>query len=398
MKTILPSILWCCLPWALSAQLYNDGGTLQINANAVLYVDGDVTNGSASQLTNHGNLTAVHLTNNANMLGDGTYKVSGDWTNNGSFDGQSTVLFIGSGHSTVQSNGSVFSGLEMRKENANLLLADDVSVNGYMGFMEPNNKVILAGNQFFLGSGVYLDGYNPSSYFVTGNDGMLWNENVGTAQRVFPVGFDETSYNPLTISQSGTTDDLGVRCLEHHFVSGTSGAHITTEVVDASWEIREAVPGGNDLVVFLNWLTDDELGFDRDDCAIGQWGTGGWDYGSMPGGAASGGNGAFYRYREGITEVGIFGLRSGMALTDVREAEAAAPKLALFPNPATDQLNVEFDGTGDYMLRVFDQNGRFVLSAENVQTLDVSGLPAGVYALLATSKDGETYRKFVIGR
>ncbi len=398
MKKIIQTILLGCLPWALSAQLFSDGGTLQLDAGAVLFVDGDVTNTGTGQLTNQGELTVWNLTNDATLQGNGTYHVSGNWTNSGSFTGQSAVLFTGSGNSMVQSGGSAFYVLHMRKDNANLVLSDDLSVDNYMGFIEPNNKVVLAGKQFFLGSGVNLEGANNTSYFVTGNDGILWKGNVGTSQFVFPVGFDASSYNPLTISQQGTADALGVRCLEHMYVDGTSGAHITTNVVDASWVISEGTPSDNNLDIFANWSASDELGFDRNNCAIGHFYINGWDYGTSPGSPASDGGGFYYIGRNGLNNVGSFGVRSGSALTATDELVAASPKLGLFPNPTTNLLNVEFDVAGDYSFRVFDENGRFVLSGENVKTLDVSGLPAGMYALLATSEAGEVYQRFIVGK
>ena len=55
----------------------------------------------------------------------------------------------------------------------------------------------------------------------------------------------------------------------------------------------------------------------------------------------------------------------------------------VFPNPASDKLNFVLPGTaGPYPVDVFGADGRMYISArKDEQSIDVSSLPAGVYAL-----------------
>ncbi|PHN02566.1 T9SS type A sorting domain-containing protein [Flavilitoribacter nigricans] len=492
MKYISGILLLCCLPFAAFSQLKNDGGTLRITPGGTLTVKGDVTNVMGGTLTNEGTLSSTGgITNEATatLQGNGRYILSGDWSNAGSFaPGTSTVTFEGNTGSTLNSGGNGFYRMEMDKTTANLTLAEDVDIADLLEFLSIENKIILSGNKLTLSGTADILGFDETNYIITDGTGELRKSMPVSIPFTFPVGFNASTYNPVTLTQNGTADELGVRCLEHHYLLGNSGPRFSSETVEASWEITESVPGGSLLDISVQWNTSDELLFNRNDCAIGFWNGSSWDYGAVPGSPAAG-TGPFVQSRSGIAGVGVIGVQSGAALPvemlffrvapvgemaalnwataseinaerfDVEHStngfsflkigevqavgfstverqydflhEQPAPgvnyyrlrqvdldgsfayseiraahfqqvekvtSLLLYPNPATDLLNVVYNGAGDYRLRVFDENGRLVLSGEKVSTLDVSVLPAGVYALLATSNQGTIYRKFVVGR
>lgn len=492
MKYISGILLLCCLPVAAFSQLKNDGGTLRITPGATLTVKGDVTNVTGGTLTNEGTLSSTGgITNEttATLQGNGQYIVSGDWSNAGSFAaGMSTVTFAGSSGSTLSSGGYGFYRMELDKTTANMTLADDVDIVDLLEFLSTDNRIILAGNNLTLSAAADILGFDATNYIITDGTGELRKSMTGSIPFTFPVGFNASTYNPVTLIQNGTADELGVRCLEHHYMTGNSGTQFFSESVDASWEITESVPGSSLLDISVQWDTSDELFFNRNDCAIGFWNGSSWDYGTVPGSPASG-TGPFRQSRSGIAGVGVIGVQSGAALpvellffrvapvgetavlnwataseinaeqfevehstngisflkigavqaagfstverrynflheqpapgvnyyrlrqvdfdgsfeySEIRAAHFKAAEnpasLILYPNPATDRLNIEYNVDGDYLIRVFDENGRLVFSEEHVSTLDVSGLPSGVYALIETSSKGNTYRKFVIGK
>ncbi|MEZ4931529.1 MAG: T9SS type A sorting domain-containing protein [Saprospiraceae bacterium] len=317
MKYISRILLLCCLPVLAFSQLTNDGGTLTISANATIKVDGDFTNISGSTTTIEGTLSASGDIINqamANLQGDGQYTLSGDWSNAGSFAaGMSTVTFEGSSASAVTSGGDVFFKIEMDKTAANLTLSDDLGIDELLEFLSNDNKIILSGNHLALSSAADILGYDETNFIVTDGTGELKKSALGAIAFTFPVGFDASTYNPLTLTQNGTADELGVRCLEHHFVGGNSGAQFSSEAVDASWEITEMVAGGSSLDATVQWTASDELSFNRSDCAIGFWDGSKWDYGSVPGSAAAGSD-PFAQSRLTIGGVGVIGARSGAAL------------------------------------------------------------------------------------
>lgn len=86
--------------------------------------------------------------------------------------------------------------------------------------------------------------------------------------------------------------------------------------------------------------------------------------------------------------------------TPVEEPVAAEPQLQVFPNPASDQLQLLLDGQAPddrFVLQLFDTAGRQVYRGQARQTVNVSRLPAGVYhLLLQRTEDGMAIRRKVI--
>lgn len=69
-------------------------------------------------------------------------------------------------------------------------------------------------------------------------------------------------------------------------------------------------------------------------------------------------------------------------------------QLAVYPNPAVDQLNVQVDQFSDYTATVYDLQGKAVLVEGPLvsNVLDISDLPKGMYQL-QLEKDGERLRE-----
>lgn len=56
-------------------------------------------------------------------------------------------------------------------------------------------------------------------------------------------------------------------------------------------------------------------------------------------------------------------------------------RLNIYPNPADEIVYINWEGVGNYKLRMFDLSGREMLVNENVQSLDVSDIKSGIYIL-----------------
>jgi hypothetical protein len=87
---------------------------------------------------------------------------------------------------------------------------------------------------------------------------------------------------------------------------GTAGSPFVKEVVDASWDISEAVVGGNNLNMTGGWNGTDELtGFNRNKTGISFYDGVGWDMTNTMTGVAAGG-GPYTINRNAVTNLGVF--------------------------------------------------------------------------------------------
>ncbi|NBC08697.1 MAG: T9SS type A sorting domain-containing protein [Bacteroidetes bacterium] len=112
-------------------------------------------------------------------------------------------------------------------------------------------------------------------------------------------------------------------------------------------------------------------------------------------GAGSGGDGsAFLNDPVVLTE----------AVTSSREQEALLPELAVFPNPASERLQVQWESQERtaFRVEVYDLNGRLLLqqpqqSMPGVQStvVDLSNLPQGMYHLRTTDGQRQNVQRFV---
>ncbi|MBX2905615.1 MAG: T9SS type A sorting domain-containing protein [Taibaiella sp.] len=80
------------------------------------------------------------------------------------------------------------------------------------------------------------------------------------------------------------------------------------------------------------------------------------------------------------------------ALPDmITETQPVATHLSVFPNPATDILNLP-KNTG--WVAIYSTDGRLALTQTSCSTVDISTLPAGLYFIKLHMKDGETTLRF----
>ncbi|MCB9317024.1 MAG: hypothetical protein H6569_12870 [Lewinellaceae bacterium] len=306
------SIAALALIWLVAspawAQLQNKWGNFTINPGSTVIALNGVISSEGGTFTVDGTLsTPVDLinTNGATLQGDGQYHIGGNWTNDANFNaGASTVTFEGPQNSTVASGGAAFNDVVLTKNDGlNLLLADNMAIGNSLDFQATNNYVVL-GN-FNLQAGDML-GYEASRHVRTDGTGFLVRTVAG-APVVFPVG--NTTYNPATLTNAGTSDLFRVRVADNVLAGGYSGNAYQTNAVDRSWFMEEAVPGGSDLSLALLWNGNEELtGFDRTMAYVSSFDGGLWD--NQAAGAATGAD-PYILSRTGITTLTPFAVLSG---------------------------------------------------------------------------------------
>ena len=217
----------------------------------------------------------------------------------------STLKFTGSANSFLDLGNSEMYNLTIAKSSGrHVELSEDLLISNDLRFSTNNSFVQLNNFDLTLESSSDIIGYDDNNFIVTNSNGQVIREQLNSA--IFPIGYTNSTYNFLELSQSGTTDDIGARCLPNVLANGSSGS-AQSDVVDASWEITEGVAGGSNMNITANWKTADELGgFDRNDCALAHYGTNGWDLTLNDLGNSSGGSGTYSRQRIAVSELGYF--------------------------------------------------------------------------------------------
>ncbi|MEM9546422.1 MAG: MopE-related protein [Bacteroidota bacterium] len=61
--------------------------------------------------------------------------------------------------------------------------------------------------------------------------------------------------------------------------------------------------------------------------------------------------------------------------------EIANAKVNIFPNPAANYISLEIEGKLDYLVLIYDMNGKSLIRANNAKRIDLSNLTAGTYLI-----------------
>ncbi len=222
--------------WITSGNLRIDAGTISFGGSyGSATVRGDAVIGQAGSLV---------LSSNAS----GDLYVEGDLILNGTFNPHGRmVTFSGSGNSSLV-GGTVVQDLTVWKTaGAVVEMANDVRVNGTLALISGNIRLSGDGNLIVGGAGEITGGVDYS-YVITAGNGRLVREAVGSTSTYFPVGTD-AAFNPVTMINTGVPDifSVGVKPVLSVPVSNPQ------RVVNSEWHISEAIPGGSDVTVNLQW-------------------------------------------------------------------------------------------------------------------------------------------------
>lgn len=100
-------------------------------------------------------------------------------------------------------------------------------------------------------------------------------------------------------------------------------------------------------------------------------------------------------------------IKAGSSLwaTSVQDQTIASGKFEVYPNPTSNEANLSFDlkRSSDVMYEIMDMSGKVILSSnlgmmhegQHVQTIDVSGLSAGMYMVKAVMNDQIEMKRIV---
>ncbi len=290
------------------------GGTLSATNNSTI-------NGGTLEIGTNQTLNNVTLTSGTLQVNNGV-----TLTINGAFSVNSgtTITLSGTGKIVYGSSGTmVFDGSGIQTSTdaewpstggpASVTIgANGVTLHAsrtVTGTLTLNGSLDLGSNNLTLGSSASISGASSSSYVVTSGTGYL-QRNTITTSTIFPIG--NSSYNPITVVNSGTADNFTANVSDDVLISGTSGSPLTSDAVDRTWTITEGSAGSSNVTLTAQWNYTDELsGFARSDCFLAHYTGGSWSNNTA---AAASGSDPYTISRSGITSFSPFGIGSGSAL------------------------------------------------------------------------------------
>jgi len=236
-----------------------------------------------------------------------TVSVKGNTTSTVDIQGTGTLALNGTHPQNLNVNGHYIPNLQINNDS-NISLTGSAQLSGILTFTTGN--ILLNNFNLTLDNSATITGAANTRFVTTNNSGYLIKRGMGATVFQYPVGNSTSTYNPLTLSNTGTIDTIGVRCLASMFSNGLTGIAFTKQVVDASWDITEQTSGGSNLSITPGWYASDELtGFDRTNVTLAHYNTiaSSWDTSNIQTGPASGSNPYSYT-RTGVTNTGTFAL------------------------------------------------------------------------------------------
>ena len=133
-----------------------------------------------------------------------------------------------------------------------------------------SNTLTLSNNSHLFLNEYFLDASqnvvaDSSGHVVTNGSGTMWRYlSAGSGSYKFPVGPAADSYNPITITNTGTADYFKARVEAKVQQGGTTGSNIAGNVVNRTWHVSEENAGGSVATLQFQWDTAHEtLGFNR---------------------------------------------------------------------------------------------------------------------------------------
>lgn len=206
-------------------------------------------------------INGFNLTLEGNFINDGTFTA-----NNG------TITMSGSNEQDITGTSTTtFYNLVINKSTLAAELRQDAIVSNQLTLT--NGNLSLNDDNLTISAAATISGGSNSAYIVTDGTGELCQNDLGSADgiRLFPIGPTASSYNPISISNTGTSDDFCARVAETVYSGGDigSGTQQTVDAIDRTWFVDEGVFGGSDVTLTLQWAGRHELrNFDRTDMAI----------------------------------------------------------------------------------------------------------------------------------
>lgn len=247
-KLIYTLILIVLFESSVTAQLHvGSGDSIFIASGEKLFIGEDLNIENGGSI-NNASINGIELTGTANLNGAIAYSAVGD---------QHLLPF---NHRVLQIGGTGNKWMQ-----SDILIDNRLQLGGNAKLITGNYLLTLSGSATTL-NGIQPIGSAATSWIVTGNGnaglgntglGGLKIEAIGASGRntavLFPVGPTPGNYNPVTLFNTGTTDDFIVR-VSDQVVPGVPAL----KSVNNTWNISEGTVGGSIVALTTQWNLSDE--------------------------------------------------------------------------------------------------------------------------------------------
>ena len=298
--------------------------------------------------------------------------IGGNWLmTGGTFTNTNiSIQLNGTADQTISSTGA-FRNLIINKASGLATLASNITVSNVLTLT--SGKISLLGYNLSIPTTATISGANASKYVIAEAAGSLIQQVVVSGSKIFHVG-TTADYVPATIALAAgsTTDNFSVRVQDSVVSKGTSGNTLTHFAVDNTWFISEAVNGGSNATVTLQWPASLELtGFDRFVARVSQ--SSGSFYQFGPVSSASGSN-PYSSLKTNVTSFFAFAVLNDVVVLDVSwlniSGENKNGDNFINWKAANEQPNnnyvVEFSVNGSNFTAIGNVSGKGTLSSSNL--------------------------------
>lgn len=150
--------------------------------------------------------------------------------------------------------GENFNNFTINKSGAgSVSLSNNIAISGAVTLTD--GVIDIGAKDLILPDGIEFSSGSSTSFVVTSGAGSLICEDMATADGtvLFPIGPTSSYYMPVTLTNAGTQDDFSVRIMSNTYENGTSGTTYSQGTVPYTWMISEALAGGSNVTMKLQW-------------------------------------------------------------------------------------------------------------------------------------------------
>ncbi len=236
---------------AFGQLFYSNGATIQVTIGGLLHINGDAeTNGAAATLGNEGRINVANsvangnftINNTSTVSGNGDYYVEGDWTNNATFQTDSSYVNLSGGNQLITgANQTTFwdleiSGTGVKTQTLDAFTSNSLQLNSLelatdvnTMFVTTNNPAAVMNNNTF-GSEGFVSSLAGGSLSRNTNQAMKYffptGSSLGTLRYrpayITPVSTAANTYTARLANNDGTADGYPTNQVESSLASASA--------------------------------------------------------------------------------------------------------------------------------------------------------------------------------
>jgi len=297
--------------------------------------------------------------------------------------------------------GDTIKNLTMNVGGAgSLKLGSDLVIDGTLSFVK--GFVDVGSSTLQIGRTASITGANITSYVITGNGGYLNMYDTIGRTTTYEVG-TLTNYLPATLNLNAgsATGTVGLSAMPEVYSHGTSGVVISTfePMVNGTWLFQNNIGSGINANMQLSWSSAAEVngflhtGYDYISHYASMWD----DIGDSMVAIISG---SMYSVtRANVTSMSPFAVFNQQTVpTSINEVTATTGSIVIYPNPTSENLNIE-NTTGSVGVlygEIYNTLGQVVSSFQfkDAASIPVNNLADGVYFLRLYNDNMQVVKKF----